>query len=183
VVERKSGDALVALSATHVAKSIADLRRLDPRNFGFDAAIEFPPHSAGTLVETPPLVHASFRGHVYDYAQLVRTFIRRPLPGYPLFRGVTPRWDNTARRQDHSNVFIGANPGAYQAWLQAMIEQTRLMHQGDARNVFINSWNEWAEGAHLEPDRIFGHGYLQATRAALDAGWFAGEGHGHGNLT
>ena len=62
------------------------------------------------------------------------------------------------------------NPGAYQAWLQAMIEQTRLMHHGDARIVFVNSWNEWAEGAHLEPDKIFGVGYLQATRDALDAG-------------
>ena len=148
----------------------AALQNIDPRNFGFDAAIEFPPHSAGTLVETPPLVNASFQGHVYDYAQLVRTFVRRPLPGYPLFRGVTPRWDNTARRQDHSNVFIGSNPGAYQAWLQAMIEQTRLMHHGDAQIVFVNSWNEWAEGAHLEPDKIFGVGYLQATRDALDAG-------------
>jgi GT2 family glycosyltransferase len=154
----------------------AAIKNADPRSFGFDAAIEFPPHSAGTLVETPPLVNPSFRGHAYDYAELARTFMRRSMPAYPLFRGVVPRWDNTARRQDAAHVFIGSNPGAYQAWLQAAIEQTRAVHHGDARIVFINSWNEWAEGAHLEPDNLFGHSYLQATRDALDAGLLTKDG-------
>jgi lipopolysaccharide biosynthesis protein len=85
------------------------------------------------------------------------------------FRGVTPGWDNTARRQNHSFCFENATPGAFQAWLEVAIAQTRAQHHGDERIVFVNAWNEWAEAAYLEPDKRFGHTFLEAVRNACDA--------------
>jgi lipopolysaccharide biosynthesis protein len=83
--------------------------------------------------------------------------------------GVAPGWDNTARMQDKSFCFEYATPGAFQAWLEEALEQTRAQHYGDERLIFINAWNEWAEGAYLEPDRRYGHAFLDAVRNAKQA--------------
>jgi lipopolysaccharide biosynthesis protein len=79
-----------------------------------------------------------------------------------------PSWDNTARRQDDSFCFNNATPGAFQAWLEAIIAQTKDQNVGDERMVFVNAWNEWAEGAHLEPDEKFGRAWLEAVRNAQE---------------
>jgi O-antigen biosynthesis protein len=78
-----------------------------------------------------------------------------------------PSWDNTARRMSTASVFAGATPGAFQAWLEEAIRLTCEHNVGDERIVFVNAWNEWAEGTHLEPDRMFGHANLEAVRNAL----------------
>jgi len=104
---------------------------------------------------------------IHDYEELVLQSLRYKEARYPHFRGVMPSWDNTPRQQDDAVIFARSSPGAYQAWLEAAIEYTHEQNVGDERLVFINAWNEWAEGAHLEPDRKFGRAYLEATRNAL----------------
>jgi len=142
----------------------------DPAALGFDAAIEFPPMGAAQPINLPgPLQNRAFKGVVSDYRELVRHFLKAPTPGHTRFRGVAPSWDNTARRQDNAYVFHHASPGAFQAWTEAMLAETRRQNFGDERIVFINAWNEWAEGAHLEPDVRFGHGWLEALRNAAEA--------------
>ena len=66
-------------------------------------------------------------------------------------------------------MFEHAHPGAYQAWLEAVLDEAHEQNFGEARLVFINAWNEWGEGNHLEPDKRYGHGFLEATRNAQDA--------------
>jgi lipopolysaccharide biosynthesis protein len=78
-----------------------------------------------------------------------------------------PSWDNTARRMNKATIFKDSSPGAFQAWLEEAIRRTCEYNTGDERIVFINAWNEWAEGAHLEPDRQLGHANLEAVRNAL----------------
>jgi GT2 family glycosyltransferase len=141
-----------------------------PFSLGFDASVEFPPHEIGTSIPVPgPLTNPSFRGTVYDYEKAALAYMARPQPGYTRFRTVMPGWDNTARRQDTSDVFVGSSPGAYQAWLEWVLRQTREHNAGDERIVFINAWNEWAEANYLEPDTRWGHAYLEATKSALQA--------------
>jgi hypothetical protein len=140
-----------------------------PANWGFDASVEFPPHHGGLHpVEPARLLNPNFTGRVFDYNKTALHYMTRPLPGYPRFRTVIPGWDNTARRQDDAVVFAGSTPGAYQAWLEWTLRQTREQNFGDERLVFVNAWNEWAEGAYLEPDLGWGHAYLEATRDAQD---------------
>ena len=105
---------------------------------------------------------------VNDYRAIAEMHLAKPHPNYLRFRGLMPDWDNTARRQNHAHIFHHASPEAYRAWLQGAIEQTCERCVGDERLIFINAWNEWAEGAYLEPDRRYGYAYLQATRQALE---------------
>lgn len=143
----------------------------DPRVHGFDATVEFPPHwtRSNDLTDAVPQRRPGFRGAVLDYVSCAQDALARPRPPYTLLRGVMPGWDNTARGQDTSNVFVNAEPANYARWLAGAVAQARAWHRGEERLVFVNAWNEWAEGCHLEPDLRYGHAFLEATRRALDA--------------
>ncbi len=145
---------------------------VDPALYGFDAAVEFPPNNSAppdiTAAITPH--DPSFSGAVYDWRVFVERSEHYADPGYKLFRGVCPSWDNTARRGSRATIFRHSTPAAYEYWLENAIADAQSRHASpDERLVFINAWNEWAEGAHLEPDRRHGHAWLQATRNALVA--------------
>jgi GT2 family glycosyltransferase len=139
-----------------------------PAPEGFDGAVQFPPHMHLHPVPLPgALLNRNYRGTVYDYQDAAMRYFNRQFPGAAVFHAVMPSWDNTARRQNDSAVFLHASPGAYQAWLESAISLTREQHFGDERLIFLIAWNEWAEGNYLEPDDHFGHGFLEATRDAL----------------
>jgi hypothetical protein len=72
-------------------------------------------------------------------------------------------WDNTARRGRASHIFHDATPEHYEMWLRRVVDYTVRNHDGDRRLVFVNAWNEWAEGAYLEPDQAYGRRFLEAT--------------------
>ena len=89
-------------------------------------------------------------------------------PDYRVFPGVCPRWDNEPRRPRQGFTLFGTSPALYGRWLSAAAErQTRPQPQMSI--VFINAWNEWAEGTYLEPDRHHGYAYLAETRRIADA--------------
>ena len=135
--------------------------------YGLDASVQFPPH--GDPVPNDAVqatAQPGFAGHVFDYEASALKFAGQPMPPWPRFPGVIPAWDNTARRMEAASIFHGSTPGAFQAWLETAIEQTRAHNAPGERIVFVNAWNEWAEGAQLEPDRVFGHARLEAVRAA-----------------
>ncbi|MEK1863827.1 MAG: glycoside hydrolase family 99-like domain-containing protein, partial [Rhizobium leguminosarum] len=89
------------------------------------------------------------------------------IPPFKLYRGIIPSWDNTARRQNTSTTVVNANPELYGEWLRYLRAYTRLVHQTAEDNfVFINAWNEWGEGCHLEPDQKWGLSYLDETSAS-----------------
>jgi lipopolysaccharide biosynthesis protein len=143
--------------------------RTNPASIGFDAAIEFAPNNIPQrdVRHEVELLDQAFAGQVFDYRALIERSFRHAPPRYPLFRSVCPGWDNTARRPGRGTVFAHASPAGYQEWLERVCAYTLQYFQGDARLVFINAWNEWAEGAYLEPDRRTGYALLNATAKAL----------------
>jgi hypothetical protein len=79
-----------------------------------------------------------------------------------LFYGICPSWDNTPRKQYKGTVFRNSSPKLFK---QKLVEMLRDDKAGDM--IMINAWNEWSEGAYLEPDTFNRYGYLEAVKEAL----------------
>lgn len=143
----------------------------DPEPWGFDAAVEFSPHGfigpENRPDDFPIFSNPRYRGGMIDYTKVIAQSLRKPQPGYRWYRGAMPSWDNTARRQDTSHIFVHSSPADYEYWLRELVQQTVEHQAPEHRFIFINAWNEWGEGCHLEPDLKYGHAWLEATRAAL----------------
>lgn len=138
-------------------------RNIPPSKFGCDAAVDFTPNFDALEYDK-----ISDKPYVGSYDSLIVNSLINPDEDYPLFKCVCPGWDNAARRQDGGGAtFINASPKKYKYWLKKSIEYTFYKFKGDKRLIFINAWNEWGEGAHLEPDKKFGYEYLEATKGAL----------------
>ncbi|SFJ46931.1 glycoside hydrolase family 99-like domain-containing protein [Caulobacter sp. UNC279MFTsu5.1] len=139
----------------------------------FDSLVEFPPHALaqGEMTDQILPLNSDFSGRVYDYGQVVaakavdlaelRDTQRKP--------GVMPSWDNEARKPGAGHVFHNATPERFHYWMRSALTAAARAPRPDERLVFINAWNEWAEGAYLEPDRWYGHAFAQALRSALEA--------------
>jgi lipopolysaccharide biosynthesis protein len=153
----------------------------DPQTLGFDAAVEFQPdwpnlpeRQYGSVVSralnkfnisSSPYIN----NYVIDYEKLAQNMIGRGMPAYKLFPGVTPAWDNSARRKSKANIFVDSTPAKYENWLRHIVKVFKP-YSAEENFIFINAWNEWAEGNHLEPCRKWGHQYLEATARALNSG-------------
>ncbi len=148
---------------------VQGFERPDPREIGFDAAVEFPPNlcTPTDITSEQRLLNADFRGNVLDWRLLADDYRQRPLPDYRLFPGVNCGWDNEPRRSGGGRVYLHASPRRYRDWLGDTVHRRLAQAPASDRLVFINAWNEWAEGAVLEPDVRLGHAWLQATRDAL----------------
>lgn len=103
--------------------------------------------------------------YVYDYESLVEIKLNKPKSKYRKYPCVIPSWDNTARRKI---VYIMQNDNAdlYRTWLEKTIESVK-QNPLEEQIVFVNAWNEWAEGCHLEPDQRNGKKFLDATLDAV----------------
>ncbi|MGY6277393.1 glycoside hydrolase family 99-like domain-containing protein [Methylomonas sp. MgM2] len=140
-----------------------------PEPFGFDAVVEFPPHGAIAPLIHPQLrfIRNDFAGHVHHYSELARYFQDFVEYPYRTYRTVVPSWDNQARRPKGGAIYHDSTPELYAEWLKQACLHTEKIAGSRDKFVFVNAWNEWAEGAYLEPDRRYGYAYLQKTYQVL----------------
>ena len=148
---------------------------VDPTATGFDAAVEFQPRwrDLGKPLDRGVLarllakmgVDQSHINHgIYDYASIVNRMVHENKPDYRQFSCVCPQWDNSPRRKKDAVILHNSTPELFSHWLEAAVNQSL---QAGNEILFINAWNEWAEGNHLEPCQKWGLGYLEATRRVL----------------
>ena len=144
----------------------------DPQADGFDAAMGFPPHCTVTpdISEATARLSPEFSGTIYDYESVVTDNVRSAPRAYKYLPAVMLSWDNTARRGMLATIFARFTLQRYAQWLAFNVFRVAKDDSlgDDEKIVFVNAWNEWAEGAHLEPDRKYGFGYLEATRGVLE---------------
>jgi glycosyltransferase involved in cell wall biosynthesis/GT2 family glycosyltransferase len=148
-------------------------RTMTAARWGLDALVEFPPHHfpAPSLTRSERVsrdVVEGFSGDIRNFERGVDEIIARPASAEdaPLFPGVMPSWDNTARRGKAATVFKGGDPALLEYWLIDAYERAAKLPAGSPRLVFINAWNEWAEGACLEPSQVHGRNFLHAVKHA-----------------
>jgi len=143
-----------------------------PAEFGMDAGVERVLHdwTAGGVPEIKGELepYAPINGSVLSYDDVANYYIAQKTPkSFTYFRSLVPIWDNTARYGSEAYVVHGSTPERFQEWFESSIEFTKQTLPTDRQFVVVNAWNEWAEGAHLEPDTRFGYAYLNSIGRAL----------------
>ena len=143
---------------------------VDPATIGFDAAAAFPPNNTSLppVTSAHRLINPEYTGEILDWRDLATQSMAAADPGYRLYPGINPGWDNEARRSGRGRTYVHATPRAFEAWTRHAIDSARRRAPG-APLVFVNAWNEWAEGAVLEPDARHGYAWLEAIRRAFRA--------------
>jgi len=153
-----------------MAQSLGDY---DPEPYGLDGAVEFPPHKLSQqtprINEGLDLLDPDFSATVHDYEDLAATSLALEQPPYPLIKTIAPGWDNDPRREGKGLVLHNSTPAKYQTWLENLVAHAQKHTFFGEKLLCVNAWNEWAEGAFLEPDIHFGAAYLNATARALVA--------------
>ena len=142
-------------------------------DWGADALVEYSPHGLLNLMSnySPPCyINPYFNGKILDASSFIKDrnyMVKHNSDKF--FRSALVSWDNTARKATSKGVILqGLNPMTFNQWLKDIISESMEIHSEEENIVFVNSWNEWAEGSHLEPDMRYGYAYLQAVKEALE---------------
>src|SRR5690606_5025773 len=146
-------------------------RAPDPAACGMAAATErllrdwTAEHAADIKHRLSP--YAPINGSVLHYDDVADYYCREQKKNFTYFRNIVPMWDNTARYGSEAYVVHGSSPQRFQQWFEHLLDVTSESLPEDRQFILVNAWNEWAEGAHLEPDNRYGYSYLNSIGRAL----------------
>ena len=163
------GDILIWICQT--ANNTADILQIKPY---IDAEIEFPPHNMWyDAIGVRDLDVGGKEAYIYNYQKLVQILRNRFLKkgeikeSVPLYRCSMMGWDNAARRKNGWTTFYAYSLKSFYTWLRIILEEAHFKFEPEERFVFVNAWNEWAEGTYLEPDQKYGYANINTLSKAL----------------
>ncbi len=146
----------------------------DFRQDGFDSTISFKPELGvlpgflddrrrrSKLIRNLKLGVPSPKLKLYDYASAqaaMMALVRHGQDVPCVFVG----WDNSPRRGENGIILVNQSPAVFETMLRRAVKSVAHKPQTE-RLVFLNAWNEWAEGNHLEPDLRYGHAFLEVVK-------------------
>ncbi|MEA2645037.1 MAG: hypothetical protein QOE92_120 [Chloroflexota bacterium] len=152
-----------------------DDRENDPTPLGFDAGVEFQPDDPrlGPLLrgQAPAHVrawrkyvtpgHGMRTNNVFSYDTVVDMALSKTPAAYKRYPCALPSWDNSPRRATAARILHGSTPQGYQRMVEGLLRRS-APYSPTENLFFVNAWNEWGEGNHLEPDQRWGRQYLEA---------------------
>jgi hypothetical protein len=151
---------LYLIRVDHVVKD------LNPIEIGFDAVLEFAPD--WSCVDKSRSRSDYLNNYVNDYFSTILNMILKDNCDYTRFRSVFPSWDNSPRKSYNAIIYTNNNPEIFEYFVYRTAEYTKKYLEENSQFFFINAWNEWGEGCHIEPDQQNGYKYLQSIKNALD---------------
>ncbi|MDO4288418.1 MAG: glycoside hydrolase family 99-like domain-containing protein, partial [Eubacterium sp.] len=163
------GDILIwtCQTANNTAKSL-EIEKI------VDAEVEFPPHNMWhDILGVRDLDLNGKAANVYNYRKLVQLLEKQyelrkdEKKVLPLHRTCMMAWDNAARRADNWTTFYGYSLESFYKWVSLMVEETENDFAPEEQIMFVNAWNEWAEGTYLEPDEEYGYANINTFSKAL----------------
>lgn len=103
---------------------------------------------------------------IYNYQDVVNLISQWPNKDYDYFPMVIPDWDNSARAGHKSMILKGSTPEKWKNQVEKALNYANSSKASE-KLIFIKSWNEWAEGNYLEPDKKWGKSYLEVIKKIL----------------
>lgn len=132
-----------------------------------DGEFDFPPNE---IEHRGDALSGVDRGNVYNYKKMVENIMNeydRHFSVKKFYYSAMLGWDNSARRKEGFTTFLNYNSKTFYDWIQKIIQITRNKNDLDDRFIFINAWNEWAEGTYLEPDEKYGYDNINTLSRAI----------------
>jgi len=140
----------------------------NPYEYNLDGLVEFPPHGVCCDLMNVDKIYNKTNYVVKDMDSYVNRNEYLYDVDYPIFKSCFPSWDNLPRKLYSGGGCYVLSDSCFESWLDGVFEWTRENNANDKQYVYINAWNEWGEGAILEPTTRFGYKYLDIVRRCIE---------------
>lgn len=141
----------------------------EPKSFGLEGIIEFPPYGLERWCPIIPVkAFLKSRFCVFDIQPFLKRKKHLEKKKYTVFKSCFPSWDNLPRKASSGGSCFKIDPSDFEEWLSDIIHYTQKHNKANEQYIYINAWNEWAEGAILEPTTRYGYKYLDIVKKVLE---------------
>lgn len=141
----------------------------NPEGYGFEGIIEFPPHELyDTKILNKKNMYSTSNITVYDLNNYIneKKYIKNR--SCIEFKACFPSWDNSPRKAFSGGSVYEITKDNFQNWLMGILKWTKQNNPKNLHYTYINAWNEWAEGAILEPTTRYGYQNLKIVKDCLE---------------